>query len=60
MSNLTNSLEDKKLRIKEIEGKCKETTKSLSKVIAQKDEMIKCYNEGISLSKCFLRKFGKH
>ncbi|CAK9133594.1 unnamed protein product [Ilex paraguariensis] len=45
--NLTNVIEVKKMHLKEMEEKCNETSKSLSMLIAKKDELYLDYNEEI-------------
>ncbi|XP_059642814.1 protein INVOLVED IN DE NOVO 2-like [Cornus florida] len=45
LSNLTNVIEAKKMHIKEMECRYNETSISLSKLIGQKDEMHRAYNE---------------
>lgn len=47
VNNLTNTLEMKNRHMKEMQTKYLETNASLNKVMAQKDEMLKCYNEEI-------------
>ncbi|CAM8894291.1 unnamed protein product [Rhodiola kirilowii] len=53
--NLTNTLENKAVHVKEIENKCmeieneyKETALSLKQIMAQKDKMIEAYNDAMS------------
>lgn len=48
LTNLTNVIEVKNTRLKEIECKYNETSMSLTVLMTQKDEMHKAYNEGIS------------
>lgn len=49
VNNLTNTLEMKNRHMKEMQTKYLETNASLNKVMAQKDEMLKCYNEGVPI-----------
>ncbi|XWS28829.1 hypothetical protein CRYUN_Cryun25bG0105100 [Craigia yunnanensis] len=45
VTTLTNTLETKNLRLKEMETKYIEASRSISTLMEQKDEMIKAYNE---------------
>ncbi|GKV32883.1 hypothetical protein SLEP1_g41448 [Rubroshorea leprosula] len=45
VSSLTNTLKTKNLHLKEIEGKYLETSATVNKVMEEKEEMIKSYNE---------------
>ena len=47
VTTLTNTLETKNLRLKEMETKYIEASRSISTLMEQKDEMIKAYNEGM-------------
>lgn len=47
ISKLTDTIQDRNMRIREMENKYKETAISLSTVISQKDEMVQAINEGI-------------
>lgn len=49
VTNLTDTLGTKSLCLKEMAGKYLETSDSLNKVMEQKDEKIKLYNEGMLL-----------
>ena len=48
VSNLTNVIEVKAMRLKEIESKYTETSISLSNVMSEKDAMHQAFNEGMS------------
>ncbi|XWS74132.1 hypothetical protein CRYUN_Cryun02cG0189200 [Craigia yunnanensis] len=45
VTTLSNTLETKNLRLKEMENKYNEASQSISTLMEQKDEMIKAYNE---------------
>ncbi|XP_060175441.1 protein INVOLVED IN DE NOVO 2 isoform X2 [Lycium barbarum] len=47
VSNLTNVIEVKKLHLKEMEDKFKETAQSLNKLVEEKDKLHQAYNEEI-------------
>lgn len=46
VSNLTNVIEVKKLHLKEMENKFKETAQSLQQLVEEKDKLHQAYNEG--------------
>ncbi|KAL8542926.1 hypothetical protein ACS0TY_003703 [Phlomoides rotata] len=45
ISKLTDTIQDRNVRIREMENKYKETAISLSSVISQKDQMVQAFNE---------------
>ncbi|KAF5727380.1 XH/XS domain-containing family protein [Tripterygium wilfordii] len=47
LSNLSNNLEKKNMHLKEMENKYLEISESLTKLMGQKEEMLKTYNEEI-------------
>lgn len=47
ISKLTDTIQDRNMRIREMENKYKETAISLSSLISQKDKMVQAFNEGI-------------
>jgi len=46
VSNLTNVIEVKKLHLKEMADKFKETSQSLKQLVEEKDKLHQAYNEG--------------
>ncbi|KAM7501892.1 hypothetical protein LguiB_000796 [Lonicera macranthoides] len=49
LSNLSNTIVVKNMRLKELEGKYSQTSISLNNLMKEKDEMHKTYNEGLKL-----------